>query len=90
MFRFAGWRKTLPGPVTVLHARTLVREAFLKRAGIDLVLRKIPTSNDTTGFDVSTTGTGEGVTGTFVETVSNRRRRLPRPRYSFGESGCES
>ena len=52
------------------------------------ILKKIPTSNDTSGSDVSTMGTGEGVTGTFVETVSNRRRRLPRPRYSFGEIRC--
>ena len=35
------------------------------------------------GTDASTMGTGEGVTGTSVEIVSNPRRHQPHPRYAF-------
>ena len=60
------------------------------RSDTTWVLRKRPILNDGTGIDVSTMGTEEGVTGTFVEIVSSRRRHLPHPRYSFQKQICES
>ena len=32
--RFDDWRKTLPGPATAPNAKTLVREASQRRAGV--------------------------------------------------------